>query len=74
VMNAVFPSRAKFIRTPGLLSNLLGMQEAESLELKSSPALSKEVLELAEKHILQRSWFNRVWVLQELVLSADSWI
>jgi hypothetical protein len=42
--------------------------------LKSAPILNKEILELAEKHILQRSWFNRVWVLQELVLSADPWI
>jgi Heterokaryon incompatibility protein (HET) len=74
VMNAAFPPRAKFVGTPGLLSNLLGMQEEESLELKSAPTLSKEILELAEKHILQKTWFNRVWVLQELVLSADPWI
>jgi hypothetical protein len=75
VMNAVCPPRANFVGTPGLLSNLLGIQEEEeNLELKSAPMLSKEITELAEKHILQRSWFNRVWVLQELVLSTDPWI
>jgi hypothetical protein len=75
MMNAVCPPRAKFVGTPGLLSNLLGMQEDDqNPELKSAPILSKEILELAENHILQRSWFNRVWVLQELVLSTDPWI
>jgi len=29
---------------------------------------------LARQHILRRSWFSRVWVLQELVLSPDPWI
>jgi hypothetical protein len=32
------------------------------------------IRELANKHILQRPWFTRVWVLQELVLSADPWV
>jgi hypothetical protein len=30
VMNVMFHSRAKFVGTPGLLSNILGMQEEES--------------------------------------------
>jgi hypothetical protein len=29
---------------------------------------------LAEEHILQRPWFARVWVLQELILSPDPWV
>jgi len=26
---------------------------------------------LAEHHVLNQSWFSRVWILQELVLSRD---
>jgi hypothetical protein len=75
VMNAVCPPRANFVGTPGLLLNFLGMQDDDqNAELTHAPTLSKEILELAEKHILQRPWFNRVWVLQELVLSTDPWI
>jgi hypothetical protein len=75
VMNAARLPRAKFAGTPELLSNFLGMQEdEENLEVKSAPVLSKEILGLAEKHILQKPWFNRVWVLQGLVLSTDPWI
>ena len=71
VMDAICPPRAtlNIVKTPGFVSNLLRMQE--SLELKSAPTLSEEILELADKHILQRPWFTRIWVLQELVLSAD---
>jgi hypothetical protein len=29
---------------------------------------------VVEDHILVRPWFQRVWVLQELVLSTDPWI
>jgi hypothetical protein len=75
VLNTVCPPRAKSVGTPGFLSNILGMQEEEeNLQLNSASIFSKEILELAEKYILQRSWFNRVWVLQELVLSTDPWI
>jgi hypothetical protein len=29
---------------------------------------------LVEKHMLNRLWFSRTWILQELVLSADPWL
>jgi len=35
---------------------------------------SPDLLAIAEEHIMQRPWFTRVWVLQELVLSLDPWI
>jgi hypothetical protein len=44
--------------------------------LASSVHKSKQtnIRELFNEHILQRAWFTRVWVLQELVLFADPWI
>lgn len=33
-----------------------------------------EIERLAIEHILQRTWFTRIWVLQELVLSVNPWI
>lgn len=33
-----------------------------------------EPTEIAERNLLQRPWFNRAWVFQELVLSRDPWI
>lgn len=50
------------------------------LELKFSgietqAAGNGEALEtLIQNHILTRSWFSRVWILQELVLSVSPWI
>jgi hypothetical protein len=41
---------------------------------QSQNPMSKDLLALAEEHILKRPWFSRVWVLQELVLSPDPWI
>ncbi|KAF8860673.1 hypothetical protein BDZ45DRAFT_800611 [Acephala macrosclerotiorum] len=29
---------------------------------------------LARNHVLNRPWFTRVWILQELVLSGDPWV
>ncbi|KAG4433778.1 hypothetical protein IFR05_010745 [Cadophora sp. M221] len=38
------------------------------------PDLPGGIRLLADQAILQRPWFTRVWVLQELVLSLDPWI
>lgn len=34
----------------------------------------QESQRLAIEHILQKPWFTRVWVLQELVLSSNPWV
>ncbi|KAH9213670.1 heterokaryon incompatibility protein-domain-containing protein [Leptodontidium sp. 2 PMI_412] len=38
------------------------------------PDVPEDIRLLADQTILQRPWFTRVWVLQELVLSLDPWI
>jgi hypothetical protein len=45
--------------------------------LRGSPEESDArpgLLALAEREILTRPWFTRVWIFQELVLSRDPWI
>lgn len=34
----------------------------------------QDVAQLAERDIISRPWFNRIWIFQELVLSGDPWI
>jgi hypothetical protein len=40
----------------------------------SHEAKLNNIQQVAEEHILQRPWFTRVWVLQELILSPDPWV
>lgn len=47
------------------LMNLLEKEGSDDLQ---------NVREAAINQILQKQWFNRVWVLQELVLSANPWV
>jgi hypothetical protein len=35
---------------------------------------ASDLVELAERSILKSTWFTRVWVFQELVLSRDPWV
>ncbi|KAK4168460.1 heterokaryon incompatibility protein-domain-containing protein [Cladorrhinum sp. PSN259] len=32
------------------------------------------IVELAKRDILTRTWFRRVWIYQELILSKDAWV
>ncbi|KAH7380935.1 heterokaryon incompatibility protein-domain-containing protein [Cadophora sp. MPI-SDFR-AT-0126] len=54
--------------------------EAETV-LRAAPsntsgtvAYSRDLVDVAEQHMLQAVWFTRVWVFQELVLSRDPWV
>ncbi|KAK3332738.1 heterokaryon incompatibility protein-domain-containing protein, partial [Cercophora scortea] len=42
--------------------------------IMNQKAEHKEIVSMAKRSILSRPWFTRVWILQELVLSADPWI
>jgi hypothetical protein len=38
------------------------------------PVNGPSVTELAQQDLLNRSWFRRIWIFQELVLSKDPWV
>jgi hypothetical protein len=67
---------------PELWQNIAQRLTPENTEGKSTALLAasgqkvgrSNIRDLANKHIFQRPWFTRVWVLQELVLSAHPWI
>jgi hypothetical protein len=41
---------------------------------EESGGVLQNIAGLAEKEIISRPWFNRVWIFQELVLSRDPWV
>jgi len=60
---------------PGTIESDIGFQAIRPSKVEFSQSwLPDAVWQLAEQHVLNRSWFSRVWILQELVLSRDPWI
>jgi len=62
------------------IMNLLSFQKPNRMrnQRKVNSATEKRHMDqfeaMVEDHILTKPWFSRVWVLQELVFSADPWI
>lgn len=55
----------------GFLSNVL---RDAGIQSQGGQSMDLQFMNLVENHVLNRTWFSRVWILQELVLSGDPWL
>jgi hypothetical protein len=55
--------------------NILGSQPFITYgKHDSRTPLDLSLAELLDSHILNRPWFSRTWIFQELILSQDPWV
>ncbi|TPX06859.1 uncharacterized protein E0L32_002355 [Thyridium curvatum] len=76
IMGTIYATaRNTIIHLGGLTPNVeLVFAAAAGTSTRQDEAARREVLTAAALDILQRPWFQRVWVLQELVLSDVPWV